>query len=461
MSNYDSATLSGLDFNKADISACDAEADAVATLEATAAKPPTPAAQLIDRLQALADVAAAERQNAPAPSPAFSRTTDNGASPMRPSVTRKVPPSPAADSSDTVQRWLKKSKDMAPLPPDHPTISTSDRPAPAQGRNKPSRPRAGTRASMLPRPAVPLVAGRDVFGLADPNDWPTPAEMSDGARSTTSKARSTGQGALYSLPPPPAGTVAAHRKAASVAATPSTAQPSHSTLHFPRTLPATVATTAPFRPPSRTTSHRDVVDVDAWAASHADAPSHPPGLPMVQIKQEPADNDTWMDLQRTPQTSPAPELPPIAPSAQPQRADSPSPPRAPPGQLFRTVADLDDPPFSSPAGQAGAAHDGADDMDLDGPAPPAPQQLQDLLQPDSDDEDDLHTGLGDDGSQTMTEAARQRAALIAPEFRFSTVPLDAAPVCREPTDGMRSGQHWQYVDASDKAHWDRYARSNP
>ncbi|EJD46009.1 hypothetical protein AURDEDRAFT_165070, partial [Auricularia subglabra TFB-10046 SS5] len=205
-----------------------------------------------------------------------------------------------------------------------------------------------------------------------------------------------------------------------------------------------------------------------WAARNPSAPHFPPGLQLLQPKREPEDHDAWLCDQRTPQTSLAPEFPPIAPSALPPRAESPSPPRPFPSHLRRTVADLDDPSFSSPAAPAPRAED-EDAMVLDGPGEhaqafpehPGLEDAQDLLAPGSDDEDDLHTGLEDDGVSPVSDAARQWAAMVAPEFRFTTVPLDAVPVCREPTDGMRRDQRWQHVDASDKAHWDRYARMNP
>ncbi|EJD33407.1 hypothetical protein AURDEDRAFT_177510 [Auricularia subglabra TFB-10046 SS5] len=222
MSNYDAATFADLDFDKADITVCDSEPNAMTILEAMASESAPTDALPQNGLQALAEAAALEGQKTVAPSPAFSRTTDDGLSPMRPSVTRKVPPSPAVDAENSVQRWLKKAKEDTLLAPDHPSINPAAKP-PATMSHKSSRMRAGTRASMLPRPVVPLTAGRDIFGPADPLDWPTPAEMSDSAKTITTKSRppmqpQTNSGTAqktYKLLPPPAGTAASHRKAPS------------------------------------------------------------------------------------------------------------------------------------------------------------------------------------------------------------------------------------------------------
>ncbi|EJD46189.1 hypothetical protein AURDEDRAFT_164849 [Auricularia subglabra TFB-10046 SS5] len=373
----------------------------------------------------------------PAPSPAFSSTTDNGLSPMRPSVVRKTPPSPEEDKAATVKQWLKKSRQQD----DDPDARRKDAGAPP-----PQRLTFGqVPAPAYKGPRLPAItpAQKDVFGpvatyinRAD-NKQPPPAEgsyMPPGPSILWSNGHNTVRmQSGYEYPPkrsfqtPPPST---HNGAGHV--------------HYHGSQDAAHAA-----------AHVDRMN---YRAQSLPSQPYPPGLHAPDTtKSEPSE----------------PSIP-----GRPGRWSRPcgincahgdcdiaaleGPERFTPEQIRREAAGLADDPLSDRTATSDA---GTDDVDMcddqdaqyqarghDAGQNELGSQLEDPIEDWSDvGGADLGNELEDEPQRPpLTEEQRTVNSDIAPEFRHSTVPMRATAIVREPIDSMKAGQILRNMDAADK-----------
>ncbi|EJD43864.1 hypothetical protein AURDEDRAFT_166924 [Auricularia subglabra TFB-10046 SS5] len=380
---------------------------------------------------------AAPDEGPPAPSPAFSSTTDNGLSPMRPSVVRKAPPSPEADKTATVKQWLKKSrlqddgsdaqrKDSGDPPPQRLTFGQVPAPAykepqlpaigPAQkdvfgpvatyiGRADYERPPPAEGSYLPPGPAILWPNGHSTVRMQSGHEYPP-------KRSVRTPPRS----ALYGV-----GRTYYHGNQDAARAAAQTGQVNHRAQSLP-------------------------------------LQQYPPGLHVPDsAKSEPSE----------------PSIP-----GHPGRWSQPcgincahvncdiaalkGPDRFTPEQIRREAAGLADDRLSDRTATSDA---GTDDVDMCDDLDTQPQgrghdtsqdklgsQLEDPIEDWSDvGGADLGNELEDEPQRPpLTEEQRTANGDIAPEFRHSTVPMRATAIVREPIDGMKAGQILRNMDAADK-----------
>ncbi|EJD35315.1 hypothetical protein AURDEDRAFT_175632 [Auricularia subglabra TFB-10046 SS5] len=429
----------------------------------------------------------------PAPSPAFSNTTDNGMSPMRPPVVRKEPPSPAAGATATVQQWLKKSRQHEGDPSEPHPASRAPPPPLSFGQVKAVTGHTGPRFPPLKPGEEPK---QDVFGpkaAPDGNMGSRPTSAASGARSARRAAQAEHPSTTYlwsdghnsvrtqsgmgyrgstavHTPPPvrPLYATGAHLQGNQGAAL-AAAQLVHGggapTLYSDYGLNAgwtkeAAAATA------KTHAH---IEFHSGHVEHP-APQYPPGLTIRGAHKAEPPELALSDVPDGTQAS-CDHFCPRPDCAGGCYGDH-GPLRFTPEQVRREAAGLaDDRPYMpEPLRRAAGGSErtatsdaGTDDMDLYEDAPPT--QAQPGSQPNLGDQldDDPIDGWSDAGGARLgdqledepqrpplTDDQRSTNAAIAPEFRHSSVAMRATAIVREPIDGARQGQFLHNMDATDR-----------
>ncbi|EJD42629.1 hypothetical protein AURDEDRAFT_126419 [Auricularia subglabra TFB-10046 SS5] len=406
----------------------------------------------------------------PALSPAFSNTTDNGLSPMRPSVVRKEPPSPAGDTTVTVQQWLKKS---------HQHSGDTNGPMPVEREPPPplsfGQVKAAPPGHLGPRiPPITTVGAvqHDVFG---PKTAQAPGKGSDNG----SAKSGTRNGRRSAPAESPSTTFLWSNGHNTVCLQNGVEYPSRSTINTPPPSVPLYATGAKYHGNAEAaraaaqiagvapggTLHQDFGLSSGWTRSDAPAPARTssriefrPGHVEHMRQQYPPGLSIRSGAKGEPSEPALSDIPDGTQEVYGQfchRADCGTacfgdhgPLRFTPEQMRREAAGVNDDRASERTATSDA---GTDDMDLYDDAPSGQgQPFQPSSQPNAggqldDDPVDEWSDIGganlgaqlDDEPQRppLTDDQRAANAAIAPEFRHSAVAMRATAIVREPIDG--------------------------